>query len=87
MFSFSPLRLTLLYPYIPGYLVDSLLFAPVGYAMDRYGRKATGVPALVILSGGLLLLGLSTDGTTVTAASMVMGFGNGLSSGLVMILG
>ena len=67
--------------------MDSLLFAPVGYCVDHYGRKATGVPAMVILSGGLFLLGLSTGMTTIMVASVVMGLGNGLSAGLVMILG
>jgi MFS family permease len=59
----------------------------VGYCVDQYGRKVLGVSSMVILSGGLFLLGLSTGMTTVVVASIVMGLGNGLSAGLIMILG
>lgn len=70
-----------------GYMVDSLLFAPVGFAMDKYGRKATGIPAFIFMSIGMVALGWATSGKTILLATVLIGIGNGLSSGFVMVLG
>eukprot|EP00039_Didymoeca_costata_P008604 m.114017 g.114017 ORF g.114017 m.114017 type:complete len:463 (+) comp14152_c0_seq1:241-1629(+) len=70
-----------------GYSVDALLFGPVGIAMDRYGRKSVGIPAFLIISVGLLCIPLVHSFTGLVAVSVVMGFGNGLSSGLNVTMG
>lgn len=76
------------YPaFLPGYVVDALLFAPVGFAMDKYGRRRTSIPAMAIFSLGLVALSFSNSMLTMCLSAMLIGFGNGLSSGLVMILG
>jgi MFS family permease len=70
-----------------GFAIDSCMFIPVGYVMDKYGRKRTGIPAFLILSAGLLLLPTADTFTTLCIVSMVCGFGNGLSNGLNLTLG
>lgn len=67
--------------------LDMLLFYPVGAASDRWGRKAVAVPCLTFLSAGFLLLPLTGSFTTLVAVGLLMGFGNGLGSGIVMTLG
>jgi MFS family permease len=67
--------------------IDMLLFYPAGKLMDRYGRRAAAVPAMALLGLAHLLLPLAGDAVGLTAVALLMGFGNGLSAGLVMTLG
>jgi MFS family permease len=67
--------------------IDMLLFYPAGMVMDRWGRKWTAVPCLVLLSAGLMLLPLTTGFASLLGVGMFLGFGNGLGSGIVMTLG
>ena len=67
--------------------VDMLLFYPSGWVMDRVGRVAVAVPSMLILGLGMALLPLTTSLVAVTAAVTVLGFGNGIGSGLIMTLG
>ena len=66
---------------------DSLLFPLAGHIMDRYGRKWAGVPSLIIMAFGCVLLALSHGLFSVCFASAVLGVGNALSSGLVQTVG
>ena len=68
-------------------LVDVSLSYPVGIAMDRWGRKWTGVPSIVGFVAGLAMLPLVQGFWTLLAAALMLGVGNGLSTGLVMIIG
>lgn len=67
--------------------VDMLLFYPGGAIMDRYGRAAVAVPAMVTLGLGFVLLPLTHAPVTVGLIACLMGLGNGISSGVVMTLG
>lgn len=67
--------------------VDMLLFYPSGHVMDRLGRLWIAVPCMVILGLGTLALPLTDSAVTLTAVAMVMAFGNGIGSGIVMTLG
>ncbi len=67
--------------------VDMLLFYPSGWVMDRFGRVAVAVPSMVILGIGMAVLPLATTLVAVTVAATVLGFGNGIGSGLIMTLG
>jgi MFS family permease len=67
--------------------VDMLLFYPSGWVMDRFGRAAVAVPSMLILGAGMALLPLTTSLVAVTAVATVLGFGNGIGSGLIMTLG
>jgi MFS family permease len=69
------------------FAIDSMMFPIVGYIMDRWGRKYTGVPAYFLLAASLAVIPLSTDFTTLMLASVLAGLGNGLSSGFVMTMG
>ncbi len=69
------------------YFVDMAMFYPVGVVMDKWGRKFTGVPSLIFLALGLLLLPLTSEIYGYVAIALLVGFGNGLGSGIVMTLG
>ena len=71
-------------------LADSVCFPAVGVLSDRYGRKFTGVPAYLMLSLGFFLLGsldASSGGMQLTLAALVIGVGNGMSSGIISMMG
>ncbi len=69
------------------YAVDMTLFYPVGVVMDRFGRKWAGVPCLVVVSVGLILIPFTRDFAALLLAGLVIGFGNGLGAGINMTLG
>ena len=67
--------------------VDMLLFYPAGVVMDRWGRAWIAVPTVLVLGVGMMLLPLTHTIVAMTAVAMVMAFGNGIGSGIVMTLG
>ena len=67
--------------------IDMLLFYPTGSVMDRWGRKWVGIPCMVILGIGLMLIPLATTLQIFVAVAMLTGLGNGMGSGIVMTLG
>ena len=67
--------------------VDMSLFYPVGIVMDRWGRKWTGVPSMLVFVLGLTLLPFADTFYGLLAAGLVLAFANGLSTGIVMIIG
>ena len=67
--------------------IEMLVFYPAGKLMDRKGRGWVAVPSMLIMGGALLLLPLTGSAATLLWAAMVIGFGNGISSGLIMTLG
>ncbi len=67
--------------------VDLLMFYPGGAVMDRYGRAWVAVPSMIIMGLGLMLLPLTTSALTITLVACLLGFGNGISSGIVLTLG
>ena len=67
--------------------VEMLLFYPAGRLMDLKGRRWVAVPSMLVMGVALLLMPLSHDATTLLVAAMVLGFGNGIGSGMVMTLG
>jgi MFS family permease len=69
------------------FLIDALMFFPVGWAMDRFGRKVVGVPCLLILGIAFLVLPLAEDLPTFAIVAALMGVGNGLGAGMVLTLG
>jgi len=68
-------------------VVDATLFYPVGTVMDRYGRKWTGVPCMVLSAVSLALLPLTTGYYSLLTVSLFAGFANGLGTGLLLTLG
>jgi MFS family permease len=81
----SPATIGLLYG-LSG-AVDMLLFYPAGKLMDRRGRRWAAVPAMTLLGAAHALMPLTGGVVGLAAVGLLMGIGNGLSSGLVMTLG
>jgi MFS family permease len=67
--------------------IDMLVFYPAGKVMDRKGRLWVALPSTLIMGISLFLIPLSTGFVGLLLAAMLIGFGNGISSGLVMTLG
>lgn len=67
--------------------VDMSLFYPAGHAMDRFGRLAIAVPSMLFLGVGMLLLPASHGIVSVGAFAILMSFGNGIGSGVMMTIG
>lgn len=67
--------------------VDMLLFYPAGKVMDRYGRVWVAVPAMLLMGLGLIAVPFTSGVVTFALAAALMGLGNGMSSGLIMVLG
>ena len=67
--------------------LDAGLFYPVGYVMDRWGRKWASVPSLLTLALGLFILPATTEIYGYALVATLTGIGNGFGAGIVMTLG
>ncbi|HEY5321463.1 MAG TPA: MFS transporter [Caldimonas sp.] len=67
--------------------IDMLVFYPAGKVMDRKGRTWVAVPSMFIMAAGLLYLPLAHSAATLLIAALILGFGNGIGSGMIMTLG
>jgi len=67
--------------------LDAGLFYPIGYVMDRWGRKWASVPSLLTLAIGLLILPATTEVYGYGLVAMLTGIGNGFGAGIVQVLG
>ena len=68
-------------------VVDIALFYPSGVLADRYGRKWSAVPSMALYALGLALLPLAAGFYSLLAAAVLLGFANGIGTGVVMIIG
>ncbi|HZK04463.1 MAG TPA: MFS transporter [Actinomycetaceae bacterium] len=68
-------------------LTDALLFYPAGWVMDRFGRLSVGVPSMLTMGAALALLPFTSTLTGITIVAILLGLGNGMSSGILMTLG
>jgi MFS family permease len=68
-------------------LVDTLTFYPSGKVMDRAGRLWIAVPSMLVLGLAQVVLPLTQGVVSLTVVAMLMGFGNGIGSGMLMTLG
>jgi len=66
---------------------DVLMFFPGGFVMDRFGRRAVVLPTMLIMGLGLLVRPFTHHAATIALVAALLGFGNGISSGVVMTLG
>ena len=69
------------------YAADMIMFYPVGVVMDRFGRKWAGIPCLLVISVGLVVIPFTRDFVELLLAGLLVGFGNGLGAGINMTLG
>lgn len=67
--------------------LDMVMFYPAGKVMDRFGRWWVAMPSMLVLGVAHLLLPFTHSVPTLLAASLLMGAGNGIGSGLIMTLG
>ncbi|WP_455710022.1 MFS transporter [Nocardia salmonicida] len=67
--------------------VDVLMSYPAGIWLDRYGRKAIGVPAMFAFAAGYAALPFAGSVVGLTAVAVLLGFANGLSNGVIMTVG
>ena len=71
--------------------IDFALFYLSGQVMDRYGRLGAALPALITMGLGFAVLATTHDLPHATAwylgCSLLVGLGNGLSSGILMTIG
>jgi MFS family permease len=67
--------------------IDMLVFYPAGKVMDRKGRAWVAVPSMLIMGLAMLLTPLTHNALTLLLASLLIGFGNGIGSGMIMTLG
>ena len=68
-------------------VADQTLFYLGGSIMDRLGRRAVAVPAMVIMGTCFGLLPLASTAVGVAIDALALGLGNGISSGVVLTLG
>ncbi|WP_246081857.1 MFS transporter [Nocardioides litoris] len=68
-------------------LVDIVFTYPGGWLMDHRGRVVIAVPVVLTVAVGSLLLPLATSTAGVAAVAVLIAAGNGLGSGIVMVLG
>ena len=68
------------------FAVETAVVYPAGMIMDRHGRKFAAVPCLLVLSGALALLPMTSTFIGVLVVGVVSGVGNGLGSGINMTL-
>ncbi len=68
-------------------VVDIALFYPSGVLADRWGRKWSAAPSMLLYAIGLALLPLASGFYSLLAVATVLGFANGIGTGVVMIMG
>ncbi|MGE3074946.1 MAG: MFS transporter [Dehalococcoidia bacterium] len=67
--------------------MEMMLFYPAGTVMDKWGRKAVALPCLALMAIGMSLVPLTGGFWSMVLVGLLVGFGNGLGSGIVMTLG
>ncbi len=67
--------------------IDMLVFYPAGKVMDRKGRNWVAVPSMLIMGSALIVTPFTHGAYTLLLASLFIGFGNGIGSGMIMTLG
>lgn len=81
----SPTTTSIIYGLVAA--IDMLVFYPAGKAMDQCGRLWVALPSVVLMGFSLVFIPLTTGLAGFLIVSVMMGFGNGIGSGLIMTLG
>ncbi len=67
--------------------IDVLVFYPAGKVMDRKGRAWVAVPSMLIMGLAMTLTPFTHSALTLLIVSLLIGFGNGIGSGMIMTIG
>lgn len=68
-------------------VAEVLTFYPAGVISDRFGRKWSAIPCMLVLSLGLALVPLTGGFGPLMGVGLLIGLGNGLGAGIQMTLG
>ncbi len=67
--------------------VDMSVFYPAGKVMDQHGRLWVALPCTLLMGLSLMAIPLTDGVASFILVSALLGFGNGIGSGIVMTLG
>nr|WP_281282078.1 MFS transporter [Rarobacter faecitabidus] len=67
--------------------LDMLLFYPAGKLMDRLGRLWVAVPSMTLMACATAAIPLTGTAVALGVVAAILGFANGVGSGIVMTLG
>ncbi len=67
--------------------IDMTLFYPAGYVMDKFGRKWTSVPSIILLSLAFSLISFADSYQKLLLVGLILGISNGIGSGAMLTLG
>ncbi|SDZ74730.1 Predicted arabinose efflux permease, MFS family [Desulfuromusa kysingii] len=65
-------------------ILEFIMFLPAGYIMDKWGRKFTIIPGTLIMAVSLVILTYSNNLAGYVVGTLIMAFGNGLATGVIM---
>jgi len=81
----SPTATALIFGFISA--IDIIFFYPAGKIMDEYGRLWVALPCGLLLGISFILMPLTSTLWPFILIAAIMGFGNGIGSGIMMTLG
>lgn len=67
--------------------IDMLVFYPAGKVMDVFGRRWVTVPSMLVMGISMMAIPLTHGAVLLCVVACILGFGNGIGSGMVMTLG
>ncbi|MFQ6393939.1 MFS transporter [Nocardia sp. KC 131] len=67
--------------------MDVLMSYPAGVWLDRYGRRATGVPSMLLFAAGYAAIPFTSSALELAGVAVILGLANGVSNGLIMTVG
>ena len=70
-----------------GYIPDWALFFVAGTMLDKFGRKSTAIPSLIMFIIALSFVSLTKTYSELIIVSILFGFADGISIGLLMTIG
>lgn len=80
----APTLISLIYGLVAA--IDMSVFYPAGKVMDKYGRMWVAVPCTLLMGLSLLAMPFTSAPVAFVIVALVLGFGNGIGSGIVMTL-
>ena len=67
--------------------IDMAVFYPAGKVMDQRGRIWVALPSAFLMGLSLICMPLTGGAISFTIVALVLGFGNGIGSGIIMTTG
>ncbi len=80
----APTLISLIYGLVSA--IDMLVFYPAGKVMDQFGRLWVVLPSTFLMGVALLLMPFTASAIPFILSALLLGFGNGIGSGIVMTL-